>query len=83
MFWTPRAIFSIAYLAVAGTVVTFGLYFWLLRFAPASSLSLIAYVTPAVALVLGWGFGGESITAFTLAGAVLILIGVTLAAKRR
>lgn len=76
--WTGRALLSIAYLAVVGTVVTFGLYFWLLRYARAHRLSLIAYVTPATALLLGWAVGGESITRFTLMGAGLILVGVVL-----
>ena len=74
--WTPRAIGSIAYLAVCGTVLTFGLYFWLLRYADAYKLSLIAYVTPAVALLLGWAVGKEPVTVYTLAGTGLILLGV-------
>ncbi len=80
---TPRAIFSVAYLGVAGTVVTFAIYFWLLRHAPASKLSLIAYVTPAVALCLGWAVRGEAIAPTTLAGAALIVFGVALAGRRR
>ena len=51
--WTGMAIFTLVYLALFGTVVAFGLYFWLLRHTPANRLSVIAYVTPAVALVLG------------------------------
>lgn len=76
--WTPFAIFSVAYLAIFGTALTFGLYFWLLRTSPAHHLSLIAYVTPAVALFLGWLFRGEPIGAHTLAGTALILGGVWL-----
>ena len=51
--WTGSAIFSIVYLSIVGTVVTFGLFFWLLRYAAAHRLSLIAYVIPVVALFLG------------------------------
>jgi drug/metabolite transporter (DMT)-like permease len=80
--WTPMAVFSVSYLTVFGTVVTFGLYFWLLRFSQASRLSLIAYVIPAVALLLGWTVGAESIGATTIAGATLILGGVWVAARR-
>ena len=80
--WTAPAIGSIAYLAVVGTVVTFTLYFWLLRYAPAHRLGLIAFVTPAIALFLGWALMGEPITAFTLAGAALILAGVILVVRR-
>lgn len=80
--WTPTAVFSVVYLALIGTVVTFGLYFWLLRYAPASQLSLIAYVIPAVALFLGRAVAEEPVGPNTLAGAALILIGVSLAARR-
>jgi drug/metabolite transporter (DMT)-like permease len=81
--WTLPAIGSIAYLSVVGTVVTFSLYFWLLRYAPAHRIGLIAYVTPAIALFLGWAFAGEPITVFTLVGAGLILAGVLLVVHRR
>ena len=74
--WTPTAIFSIGYLAVAGTVVTFGIYFWLLRYADANRLSLIAYVTTVVALFLGWLIGDETVTWNTVLGAALIIGGV-------
>jgi len=76
--WTLPAIGSVVYLAVVGTVLTFSLYFWLLRYAPAHKLGLIAYVTPGIALFLGWAVGGEPITRWTLAGAGLILAGVLL-----
>jgi drug/metabolite transporter (DMT)-like permease len=80
--WTGQALFSVGYLAVAGTVVTFGLYFWLLRYASAHKLSLIAYVTPVIALTLGWFVGNEPVTTFTLAGSGLILLGVVLAVRK-
>lgn len=76
--WTPVAIGSIAYLALFGTVLTFGIYFWLLRFVPAYRLSLIAYVTPVVALLLGALLGGEPLGVTTLAGTALVLGGVAL-----
>ena len=75
--WTPRAIGTIVYLALAGTVVTFTLYFWLMRYAPAYKLSLIAYITPAIAIALGVIVGDEPVTVHTLGGAALILVGVS------
>lgn len=81
--WTPRAIGAIAYLAVFGTVVTFGLYFWLMRYAPANKLSLIAYVTPVIALGLGWLVRGEPVTDWMVFGSALILAGVFLVVKKR
>jgi len=76
--WTPAAVFSIAYLALMGTVVTFGLYFWLLRHVEANRLSVIAYVTPGVALLLGVALRDEPVGPWTLVGLGLILAGVAL-----
>lgn len=78
----PAAIGSVLYLAVAGTVVTFGLYFWALRIAPANKLSLIAYITPAIAVWFGWLVYDEPITWTLLLGSGLIVVGVALAGKR-
>ena len=79
--WTAGAIGGVAYLALAGTVLTFGLYFWLMRFIDAHKLSLIAYVTPAIALTLGPLVRGEPITRNTLGGAACILCGVVLVVR--
>lgn len=76
MSWTGPAILGVGYLALGGTVLTFGIYFWLLRFAPAYKLSLIAYVTPAIALFLGWFIDEEPVTLYTLAGCGLIMGGI-------
>lgn len=80
--WTPTAVFSVAYLTVVGTVVTFGLYFWLLRYASSHKLALIAYVIPALALLFGWGLGDESVDVSTVGGTALILVGVAMVARR-
>lgn len=79
--WTGQAVFSIVYLAVLGTCVTFSVYFWLLRHVPAARLSLIAYVIPLVALALGVGWGDEPLGATTVAGTALVLLGVGAGAK--
>lgn len=81
--WSPAAIGSVVYLALCGTVLTFGLYFWLLRTVDANTMSLIAYVTPAVALLFGWLVRGETLRPTTVAGAGLILFGVVLVVRRR
>jgi len=80
--WSVRAWASIAYLAIVGTVVSFGLYFWALRWAPANHLSLISYVTPCVALGLGWLVGGEQLHASTVLGTTLIVGGVVFAMRK-
>lgn len=70
---------AVAYLAIAGSVVTFLIYFSLLKTWSVTSLSFISVFTPAIALLLGFVFLGERPTVWTAAGAVLILGGVALA----
>ena len=81
--WSPRAIASVAYLVVMGTVVTFGLYYWLMRHAPATTLSLIAYVIPVVALTLGTTLAGEPLHGSTLLGSAVVLIGLAFVHRGR
>jgi drug/metabolite transporter (DMT)-like permease len=70
---------AILYLAIAGSVVTFLIYFSLLKTWSVTSLSFISVFTPAIALLLGFIFLDERPTPWTLVGTVLILAGVTLA----
>jgi drug/metabolite transporter (DMT)-like permease len=76
MDWTANALGSVLYLSLFGTVITFGLYFWAVRHAPVWQLSMIALMTPGVALVLGSIQRQEPITRWTLGGLALILLGV-------
>jgi len=76
--WTSLAVGSILYLALAGTVMTFGIYLWLLRFVPAYKMSLTAFVTPLIALIVGSALGGEGLSVFTLMGSACVVGGVAL-----
>lgn len=71
---------ALLYLIVFGSWIGFTSYSWLIRHVPPSQASTYAYVNPLVAVLLGWLFGGESITyqmliagAFILPGVILIL----------
>ncbi len=72
---------AILYLALAGSVVTFLVYFTLLKTWHATTLSFIAVFTPVLALCLGFVVLHERPTAWTGLGAFLILTGVTLALR--
>jgi drug/metabolite transporter (DMT)-like permease len=75
----PGAWAAVLYLALAGSVFTFLVYFSLLKTWSVTSLSFISVFTPAIALLLGFVFLDERPTLWTGAGAALILAGVTLA----
>ena len=74
---------AIAYLAIAGSVITFLGYFTLLKTWSVTSLSFISVFTPAIALILGFVFLDERPTLWTGVGTTLILGGVALALSER
>ena len=83
MAWTPRVVVATLYLALLGTALTFGVYFWLLRTAPASMLSLITYVTPVLAMLLGAAVGDGTMTAGAWLGTALVTAGIVLVVRRK
>jgi drug/metabolite transporter (DMT)-like permease len=76
-----KSVGALLYLAVLGSAVTFSLYFWLLAHIPATRVSMIAYLVPLVAVGVGAALFDESLTARTLAGALLVVIGVALTVR--
>ena len=70
------AVISLLYLAVFGSVVTFTSYYWLLKRLNIVILSLIAFITPIVALILGFLFYKEELSTHHFIGSALVLTGV-------
>jgi drug/metabolite transporter (DMT)-like permease len=79
--WTGPAVGSLLYLSLAGSALTFTLYFRLLARIPANRLSLITYAIPVVAVAVGTAFLDEPLTARVVAGAALVVGGVALAVR--
>jgi drug/metabolite transporter (DMT)-like permease len=75
----PQTLAAIAYLAVMGSVVSFLVYFSLLKTWSVTSLSFISVFTPLIALTLGFVFLDERPTLLTAAGGAFVLAGVVLA----
>jgi drug/metabolite transporter (DMT)-like permease len=73
---------AVLYLALAGSVLAFFVYFSMLKTWSVMSLSFISVFTPAIALILGFIFLDERPTIWTVAGATLIVGGVALALSR-
>ena len=74
--------FALAYLVLAGSVAAFTAYVWLMHHESPTRVSTYAYVNPVVAILVGWFFGGESITARTIVGALLVLLSLLLIMTR-
>ena len=79
----PAGVLAIVYLALAGSVVTFVTYWWLLKEIEATSASYIAMVTPIVAVFLGFTVGNEALDPLAIGGAAVTLGGIYLAGSRR
>ena len=77
-----RAWAALVYLAIFGSAVTFSLYYWLMRHLPVTRVSLIAYLTPMLAVVIGTLWLHEPLTRRLGAGSGLVLAGVALAMHR-
>jgi drug/metabolite transporter (DMT)-like permease len=75
---STRSLLSLLYLVVAGSLIGFTAYTYLLQVTTPAKASTYAYVNPVVAVLLGWAFAGEAITARTLVAAAVILAGVAI-----
>jgi drug/metabolite transporter (DMT)-like permease len=73
------AIISVLYLAFFGSVVTFTSFYWLMKKINVVLLSLIAFITPIVALILGWIIYKETLTTQHIIGSLLVLVGLLFA----
>ena len=72
---SAQVLASLLTLSVVCTAVAFLTYFSLIAEVGATRASLITYVNPCVAVVLGVLILGESVTPATLAGFALIVVG--------
>jgi drug/metabolite transporter (DMT)-like permease len=76
------ALWSILGLAVICTGIAFIVFFALIDAIGPDRATLITFVNPAVAVLLGSVFLDEAITAATIGGFVLVLAGCWLATRR-
>ena len=67
---------ALAYLTVAGSIIGFTAYVWLLHHESPTKVGTYAYVNPVIAVIVGYFWGGENIQARTIVGTTLILVSV-------
>lgn len=82
---SARSWAALLYLIVAGALVGYSAYIWLLRVVPPAKAGTYAYVNPVVAMLLGWAFADEPLTFRSLGAATIILgsvVVITLEAGR-
>jgi drug/metabolite transporter (DMT)-like permease len=67
---------ALVYLIVAGSIISFTAYVWLIHHESPTKVGTYAYVNPVVAVLLGYALGGEALGARTIVGTVLVLASV-------
>ncbi|MGZ4817033.1 MAG: EamA family transporter [Terriglobales bacterium] len=67
---------SLLYLIVAGSIVAFTAYVWLIHHESPTRVGTYAYVNPVVAVVLGYFLGGEELGLRTIMGTLCVLVSV-------
>src|SRR5215472_6469817 len=83
---SARAWLALAYLTVAGAIVGFTAYVWLLHHESPTKVGTYAYVNPIVAVIVGYFLGGETIGPRTILGTLLVLASIlviTMMPKKR
>jgi len=73
--WTLGAVVSLGYLSVLAGAVAYIYYFGLVDEVGATRSSLVFYVSPVVATLGGWLLLGESVSATTITGFGVVVVG--------
>jgi drug/metabolite transporter (DMT)-like permease len=76
--WTAAAVVSVLYLALLGSIAGAWLNYWLLARIGATRLLVMGLIEPLIAVLLGALLLGETMTGWTLAGGICIIVSVAL-----
>ncbi|MFZ9660404.1 MAG: DMT family transporter [Chitinophagaceae bacterium] len=72
----PVVWYSISYLVITGSVISFAAFIYMLKRLPAAQSSIYAYINPIVAVILGSFLNNERLSTIIIAGTCVTLIGV-------
>jgi len=74
----PKSWWALAYLILLGSVVAFTAYNWLLEHFSPTLVATHTYINPVVAVVLGWAYGGETLSLRVGVAAAMVIGAVVL-----
>jgi drug/metabolite transporter (DMT)-like permease len=81
--WTAEYLGGVMYLAIIGSVLTFPLYFNLIRTIGPGKAAYTGVLTPVVAMLLSTFFEGYRWSALAFSGAALAMLGLLVALRQR
>ena len=67
---------ALLYMIVAGSIMGFTAYVWLIHHESPTKVGTYAYVNPVVAVLIGYFLGGEALDLRTILGTLFVLISV-------
>ena len=73
---SAKSWFALLYLIVAGSIIAYTAYVWLIHHQSPTKVGTYAYVNPVIAVVVGYFFGGEAIGPRTIVGTLCVLVSV-------
>ena len=73
--YRPASLFAMLALGILGSGVAYIWNFSIIAAAGSSIASSVTYLTPVVAIIVGWVFLGEALSWFEPVGALLVIIG--------
>jgi drug/metabolite transporter (DMT)-like permease len=80
--FTPRSIVAIAYLTIAGSLIAYSAYIYVIQHLPLSLVSIYTYINPIIAVALGTAFLDEPFTARMALAVAFVLVGTWIVGKK-
>jgi len=74
---------ALLYLIVAGSIIGFTAYVWLIHHESPTKVGTYAYVSPVVAVLVGYFLGGEALGLRTILGTLFVLASVVVITSTR
>ena len=74
---------ALVYLIVAGSIIAFTAYVWLIHHESPTKVGTYAYVNPVVAVVVGYFLGGEPLGLRTILGTLCVLTSVVIITRTK
>lgn len=79
--WTAESVFALLFLSIFGSLLAFiGLY-WLIKHIEVTKASMLSFITPVVAVIIGTIALSEHIGVHTLLGTACIFSGIYFVTK--
>lgn len=79
---SARSWTAFAHLVIAGSIIGFSTFVWLMKHSTPARVATYAYVNPIVAVFLGWIILGEPISSRTLVASAIIVTAVVIITRQ-